>query len=51
MVIGKCTDIFRGIFWFGGGELLRRGEYDGGTFHGVICHGEENFHEEERKIF
>ena len=26
MVIEKCTDVFRGIFWFeGGGEKLRGG--------------------------
>ena len=39
MVIGKCTDAFRGIFLVGGGV------YAGRTFHGGICHGEENFHE------
>ena len=31
MVIGKCTDVFRGFF--GWGEGLRRGGYVGGTFH------------------
>ena len=30
MVIGKCTDVFRGMFWLE--ELLRRGRYVGGTF-------------------
>ena len=44
MVIGKCTDVFRRIFGWGGGGL-RTGGYVGGTFHGGICHGEENFHE------
>ena len=39
MVIGKCTDVFRGIFW------LRGGGYVGETFHGGICHREEDFHE------
>jgi len=24
MVIGKCTDVFRGIFWLGGGVEKRR---------------------------
>ena len=42
MVIGKCTDVFRMIFGWGG---LRIGGYVGGTFPGGICHGEENFHE------
>ena len=43
MVIGKCTDVFRGIFWLG--EGLRRGRYFGGTFHQEVVMGEENFHE------
>ena len=39
MVIGKCTDVFRGIFfWFGCG-VEGRG-YAGGVFLGGICHGE-----------
>ena len=37
MVIGKCTDVFRGIFWFGVG--LRREGYVGGSSLGGICHG------------
>ena len=38
MVIGKCTDVFRGIlFYLGVG--LRRGGYVGGSFLGGICHG------------
>ena len=41
MVIGKCTDVFRGIFWLG--EGLRTGGYVGGTFHGGICHGGRKF--------
>ena len=38
MVIGKCTDVSRGIFWLGGGRVEGRG-YMGGSFHGGICHG------------
>ena len=37
MVIGKCTGVFRRIFWLGKG--LRRGGYAGGTFYRGICHG------------
>ena len=37
MVIGKCTDVFRGIFWFGGGAEGRN--CVGGSFLGGICHG------------
>ena len=37
MAIGKCTDVFRGIFWLKG-----RG-YMGGSFYGGICHGETEF--------
>ena len=43
MVIGKCTDVSRGIF--GWEEGLRRGGYVGGTFHREFVMGEENFHE------
>ena len=39
MVIGKCTDIFRGILWLGGG-VEKRGDMLGETFHGGTCHGE-----------
>ena len=41
MVIGKCTDVFRVIF-FGLGAILclvRGGGYVGGSFLGGICHG------------
>ena len=41
MVIGKCTDVFRGIFWLG--EGLRKRGYAGGAFHGGICHGGRAF--------
>ena len=43
MVIGKCTDVLRGIFWFG--ASLRGGKCVGGSCLGVICHGEEKFNE------
>ena len=41
MVIGKCTDVLKGIFlvWWGG-EV---GGYVGGSSHGVICHGRREF--------
>ena len=38
MVIGKRTDVFRGIFWVLG-VGLRREDYVGGSFLGEICHG------------
>ena len=38
MVIGKCTDVFRGIFLVLG-VGLRGGGYVGGSFLGEICHG------------
>ena len=40
-VIGKCTDVFRGIFWFGegGGGGSREGGYVERSFLGGICHG------------
>ena len=37
MVIGKCTNVFRGIFLVGGGV------YVGESFIGGMCHGEEKF--------
>ena len=37
MVIGKCTDVFRGIL-FCLGVGLNRGDYVGGSFLGGICH-------------
>ena len=43
LVIGKCADAFRRIFRLGG-EVEGRG-LCGGSFHGGICYGEENFHE------
>ena len=44
MVIGKCTDIFRGIL-FCLGVGLRRGGYVGGSFLGGTVMGEEKFNE------
>jgi len=41
IVIWKCADVFRGSF--GWGEGLRRGEYVGGTFLEIICHGRRKF--------
>ena len=41
MIIGKCIDIFRGIFLVLG-IGLRGGGYVGGSFLGEICHGERN---------
>ena len=41
MVIGKCTDVFRGIF-FGFGGRVEGGGYVGGSFLGEICHGGKN---------
>ena len=38
MVIGKCTDVFRGILFCLGVGLRREG-YVGGSFLGGICHG------------
>ena len=38
MVIGKCTDVFRGILLVWGVGLRGRG-YLGETFLGGICHG------------
>ena len=38
MVIGKCTDVFRGFFLVLG-VGLRGGGYVGGSFLGEICHG------------
>ena len=37
MVIGKCTDVFRGILFCLGVGL--GGGYVGGSFLGGICHG------------
>ena len=44
MVIGKCTDIFREIFWVGGGGL-RGGVTWGDPSMEEFFLGEENFHE------
>ena len=41
MVIGKCTDVFRGDF-FGFGGRVEGGGYVGGYFLGEICHGGKN---------
>ena len=42
MVTGKCTDVFRGIFWF-------NGELKGPTWENIskekLLKGEENFNE------
>ena len=43
MVIGKCTDVFRGILWLG--EGLRRGDMLGELSIEEFGMGEENFHE------
>ena len=43
MVIGKCTGVFRRIFWLGGG-VEKRG-YSGGASIEEFVMGEENFHE------
>ena len=44
MVIGKCTDVFRGIFWLG--EGLKRVGYLGELFMEEYVMRDENFHEE-----
>ena len=41
MVTGKCTDVFRGIFFGWGGKL--RGSYVEGSFHGGTSHGGRDF--------
>ena len=43
MVIGKCTDVFRGIFWLGGGVEKR--SYVGKLSMEGFLMGEEDFHE------
>ena len=40
MVIGKCTDVFRGIFFGLGGF---EGGYVGGSFHEGTSHGGRDF--------
>ena len=42
MVIGKCTDVFRGIF-SSVRKVLRGGVYMGRSFHVGICHGRREF--------
>ena len=42
VVTGKCTDVFRGIFFGLGGELRGEG-YVGGYFHGETSHGKREF--------
>ena len=44
MVIGKCTDVFRGIFLVLG-VGAEGGGYVGGSFLGEICHGGKKFNE------
>ena len=44
MVIGKCTDVFRGIL-FCLGVGLRGGGYVGGSFLGGVGHGGKKFNE------
>ena len=41
MVTKKCTDVFRGIFWFGG--IFEGDGYRGGFFHEELLMGEETF--------
>ena len=41
LVIGKYTDVFRGIFSDEGGSGRRR--YDGGSFHGGVFNGKREF--------
>jgi len=43
MVIGKCTDVFRGISWLG--EKLRIEGYFAELSMEEFVIGEENFHE------
>ena len=44
MIIGKCTDVFRGIFWLGG--AVEKKGFCGGNFSmEEFVMGEENFHE------
>ena len=44
IVIGKCTNVFRGTFsrW-GGGVLVKRVVYVGGSFHGGVYHEGREF--------
>ena len=46
MVIGKCRDVFRGIFWLGG-EVEKRGLYGGNFPWRNLSWGEEDFHKGE----
>ena len=43
MVIWKCTDVFRGIFWLGGG-VEKKGMLGELSIEEFVM-GEENFHE------
>ena len=45
MVIGRCTDVFRGIFFFFGGGGVRKKGYVGGNSLGEICRGGKKFKE------
>ena len=49
MVIGKCKDVFRGIFFSLGDSWV--GGYVGGSFHGGICHGGREYQWWGRRIF
>ena len=44
MVIGKCTDVFMGIFWFGGGVDGRGALWEDLSFEEYVM-GEEKFNE------
>ena len=50
MVIGKCTDVFRGLFRVEGGGLGAR-DYVGGSFQGVIYHEGRKFPQRGCRIF
>ena len=45
MVIGKCTDVFRGFFFGWGDEGFRGGGYVGDLSMEEFVMGEETFHE------
>ena len=42
MVTGKCTDVFRGYFWFGG-RGYAGGSFHGGTFNVLSMEGAQDF--------
>ena len=45
MIVGKCTDVFRGIFWLGRG-VEKRGDMLGELFLEEFFMGDDNFCEE-----